>query len=320
MKKRATLLALTLAAGCTGDPDTRPNVLPDFRPLPDQGRPDATGGGPGGGAVVPPGPEFPQAYRFECIHIDKLGENQANGAPPIQAGVLNRLWVADINKHRLNILIGIDSVDTVTNQAQVFIGSGIGLDDASQCREPTTDGTRFPAALQPGTAVYATAPAADTTTCARPAAEGEAAYATVDVNVPSEGAIYIYAQDEKGVYFNCTPDEALPQAVPLRQVRARVTLTPSGDRIAGELTACLLESDIAQLCSCIGQCAATSLEDTIPADMECGGCPKGGIPLAKQLMGIISSPECEALTGGTAYELKATFNAVNLPGDPALCQ
>jgi adenylate kinase family enzyme len=40
MKKRATLLALTLAAGCTGDPDTRPNVLPDFRPLPDQGRPD----------------------------------------------------------------------------------------------------------------------------------------------------------------------------------------------------------------------------------------------------------------------------------------
>jgi hypothetical protein len=114
MKKRATLLALTLAAGCTGDPDTRPNVLPDFRPLPDQGRPDATGGAPGGGAVVPPGPEFPQAYRFECIHIDKLGENQPNGAPPtLEVGERRRAASSVRTRSSGDVLVNelVDSTD-----------------------------------------------------------------------------------------------------------------------------------------------------------------------------------------------------------------
>ncbi len=317
------VMTLWASSGCSGDPDESLNVLPDFRPRPDLGQVDASGGtgGTGGsGGGVDPGSMFPRGYRFECIHIDKLGENQPNGAPPIQAGLLNRLWVSDINKHRLNILIGIDSLDTASNIAQVYIGSGVGLDDATQCREPTTDGTRFDAELQPGVSTYVAAPPEDSSTCALPAAAGTASFGTVDVQVPSTGAIFIYAQDEKGVYFNCTPDPVLPNAVPLREVRAAVTLTPDTGRLAGELTACLLQSDISKLCSCIGQCAASSPDDLIPAEDECGGCPKGGIALSKQLMGIISSPDCEARTGGAAYELKASFHAIALPSAPEVCE
>jgi hypothetical protein len=167
------------------------------------------------------GGPFPAAWRFECIHIFKLGEPTPSGQPPFQATVLNRLWQTDVTDHRLNILIGIESFDPATSKAQVFIGSGIGVDDASQCREPTTDGTQFEAPLVLDTANHTAQhdPAQSAISCVIDAPAGTEAYGTVNVEVPSTDAIYIYAQNAKEIPFNCTPGSrpAAGRATALRQ-------------------------------------------------------------------------------------------------------
>jgi len=294
------------ATACTGNPDTSENLLPQWDAELDAAIRDAFVGGP-----------FPAAWRFECININKLGEPTPSGAPPFQAAVLNRLWLSDIADHRLNILIGIDTLDEA-NQANVYIGSGIGLDDASQCREPTTDGTRFQAPVEREASRFSAADPAAAGACAVPAEASVKAFGTVDVAVPSTSAIYIYAQNDREVYYNCTPDPALPQAVPLRYVSAVVSVSEDTGAISGELTACLLKSDILTLCSCIGDCLASDPTDVI-ADGQCGGCPRGAAPLTAQLNGLIGSPGCTDKAGGEAFELKATFNARRLPASPEIC-
>jgi hypothetical protein len=306
----ATCLATCLAA-CTGDPDDSENLFPQWDAQRDAAVRDAFVGGP-----------FPAAWRFECIHIFKLGEPTPSGMPPFQATVLNRLWQTDVTDHRLNILIGIDAFNPETKQAEVFIGSGVGIDDATQCREPTTDGTRFEAPISLDTANHVAQhdPAQSAISCVVDAPAGTEAYGTVNVEVPSTDAIYIYAQNAKEIPFNCTPDPALPQAVPLRYVSADVTLTKDTGEISGELTACLTKADISQLCSCIGDCLATDKNDVVAEGAFCAGCPRGAAPLTAQLNGLISSPACTAKTGGAeAYELKASFFARRLPGQPEVC-
>ncbi len=314
-----------LAFACSGNPDDAANTLPEWPAAPadasgppssphDAFHPPASDAGDAGDG----GPSlFPGAFRFECIHIHKLGELTAAGQQPFQAGVLNRLWSSDIRDHRLNILIGIDSLGA-DNNAQVFIGSGIGIDDATQCREPTTDGTHFAAPIQKGKTQYVADPANAATSCTADPPAGSTAFGTLDVTVPSTDAIYIYAQNQKGVTFNCTPDPDLPQAVPLRQVRAVVTVADGGGDVAGELTACLTKADILTLCSCIGDCPATDTSD-LQTEGTCGGCPKGAAPLTAQLAGLRATQDCVDRTGGEAYELKATFFAHRLPGQPDVC-
>ncbi|MSP73024.1 MAG: hypothetical protein EXR76_12840 [Myxococcales bacterium] len=311
-QRRVTLAAILCSTACVGHPDGSPNILPtlpeagpvDLAPVPDLG----DGGLPS---------LYPATYRFQCLHIHKLGEVAPDGTPPAQAGILNNLWQSDISRYRLNILIGIEAFDDVSNIARTFIASGVGLDDLLQCREPTTDSVRFDSPVEFGEPQFAPAPMGELTTCAIDGA-GTEALGTTRVVVPAESAVYIYAQDENNTTFNCTPDEALPQAVPLRHVRADATISSDTGRLTGELKACLTASDIANLCSCIGACAAIGPDDVQPSG-SCGGCPKGAIPLGVQLAGLRSSPACEALVGGDAYELVASFNAQRLPGVPEVC-
>jgi hypothetical protein len=178
---------------------------------------------------------------------------------------------------------------------------------------------RFPAQLETGDATLVPVTTAGHTECVADAPAGTAALGRLDVTVPGESPVYIYAQNEKGVYFNCTPDEALPNAVPLRQVRAQVSFDASAGRIAGRLTACLTQADIGSLCSCIGNCAARDLSD-LTTDGPCTGCPRGAAPLTAQLAGLTPSPDCTQRNGGTAYELTAAFYADRLPDVPAVCQ
>jgi hypothetical protein len=304
----ATALALvTPTVGCTGDPDESTNLFAQWDAQRDAAVRDAFVGG-----------AFPAAYRFECINIHKLGEPLDGGKLPFQATVLNRLWLTDITDHKLNILIGIDALEPDGSAAQVYIGSGVGLDDASQCREPTTDGTRFTAPIMLNSTRYKADGADTVPACTLDAAAGDQAFGTVAVDVPSTDAIYIYAQSEKQVTFNCTPDPELPNAVPLRYVSAVVTVTEDTGGLAGELTACLTKADIGTLCSCIGECTAESTEDVLTTG-GCAGCPRGAAPLTAQLSGLRSSARCAELAGGDAYELKATFHARRLPGNPDVC-
>lgn len=308
MMKPLALVAVALASACSGKPDDSENVFPQWDAQLDAEVRDAFVGGP-----------FPAAWRFECIHIHKLGEPTPSGDAPFQATVLNRLWQTDISKHRLNILIGVDSVVPETNVASIFIASGVGVDDATQCREATTDGTRFEGPVVPGAGSFvAERNQMPATTCIATAPAGTVSYGTVSAAVPSTDAIYIYAQNDKEVTFNCTPDEALPQAVPLRFVSADVTITEDTGEIAGELTACLTKSDISTLCSCIGDCTAEDVNDVLTTG-NCAGCPRGAAPLGAQLNGLRSSPACEAKAGGEAYELKASFFGRRLPASPEVC-
>lgn len=320
----ALAAACSLLSACKGDPDGSANELPpdwpdeiqDAGPEPERDQFMLTGdGGEGDGGINP----FPAAWRFECIHIHKLGEFLPNGAAPYQAAVLNRLWQTDIKDHKLNILIGIEGLDA-NRKAEVYIGSGIGPDDANQCREPTTDGTRFTADIALGSATHVANREDTTATCMAEAPPGTPAYGTVDVQVPIDDQIYIYAQNSKQIPFNCTPEPELPNAVPLRYVSARVSITEDTGEIAGELTACLTKADISKLCSCIGDCYTAMSVDDLQTEGECAGCPKSATPLAGQLAGLITSPACEQHTGGAeAYELTASFFAHRLPSSPDVC-
>lgn len=301
------LALLTSSLGCTGDPDESQNRFPHWDAQLDAAVRDAFVGG-----------AFPAAYRFECININKLGEPLPSGKPPFQAEVLNRLWLTDITDHKLNILIGIESLDDTGSKAQVYIGSGIGLDDASQCREPTTDGTRFEAPISIGENRYLADGADTVPACTLDATADHKSFGTVAVDVPSTDAIYIYAQNDKNVTFNCTADPELPDAVPLRFVSAVVSVTEDTGALAGELTACLTKADILTLCSCIGDCTAESVDDVLMTG-GCAGCPRGAAPLTAQLAGLRGSPRCNDLAGGEAYELKATFHGRRLPGTPEVC-
>jgi hypothetical protein len=317
------MVLLPGAGACGDDEGGEQNVLPTAS---DSGTGDATAdsNGPGGPdtgtdatADTTAGTElmFPATYRFDCIDIVQIGDSDGDGQPDgeaIQGLLLENTWVSDIEAFKLNIMLTVRTRDDAAGMAELLIGSGIGTGASDLCTEPTT-------AVDPQTASFDATVAEwqrSTTmgTCAEPAASSDGSGGTYVLELAPEDTVYIYAQDTDGTVFNCAQGGGAPNAVPLHAIRATVTVDDSEQMAAGQLTACLVDSEAQSLCSCLGQCSGT-------ASPDCGGCPDGSVPLAQLLAGVGPTDNCTELMGETAYDLTVGFATRRLAIDePMLCE
>lgn len=311
MRVLALVLVAPALAGCPADDDETgtTNVLPT------QGATEeSTSAGTGGMTMSTTTtadttggePTFPTAYRFECIDIQVLGD--ADGTA-FQASLLEDTWNSDIDDYKLNIVFEVASRDDAGGMAEVAIRSGIGTNQADLCSEPSSETAIID--VQYDAATLWSASSADGT-CSAPADAGAMSDGSYTMMLGPDVLVYIYAQDTDGTTFNCTADDALPDAVPVRAVEAEITALPDGSA-AGTLTGCLLGTEAEALCSCLGQCNPKLMNE------NCGGCPDGSVPLRDLLSGINPSSRCSDLTGAEAYDITLGFSASALPAVPTTC-
>ncbi len=304
----ATVVSLLAVAGCLNPTDDSENRFPDLGALADAGAGGDDGGADPGG--------YPAAFRVTCIKIRNLGSATAED---FQAQLLSHQWQQDIVDFKLNILFVVRALDRAAGTSSLQVNSGEGTGDADLCTAPasTSDVFQGPAAdgevpFPVSGAVHGgldTAP--DGTT-----AEGSVA---LDVGLTPADLIYIHSQDDDGTAFNCTPDEALPDAVPLRAVQGRFGVSPDAATATGTINGCLTFAEGSQLCSCLGACQGDGPDD-VQTEGQCAGCPKGGIPLTDMLIGITSTEHCTGVMGETAFDLGVEIVASRLAGVPAVCE
>jgi hypothetical protein len=292
-------LAIAVADGCASDGETEENVLPTA-----SGEDTAADESSSGGTVV----ELPAAYRFDCIDVRQLGEVAED--LPLQAKVLENAWSADIDNYKLNIILELQGRDDGDGSAQLGIRSGVGFSADDQCFVTDSASEILDIGWDPAASTWAVA-AADV--CSAPASESLGGDYSLQLT-PAD-RFDIYAEDDDGTTFNCTPDPATPDAVPIRAVAAQVTANATGDRLAGELTGCLLEAEADTLCSCLVECAGDGLQ----TEGGCAGCPTGGTSLRNLLGNVEPSERCTTLMGENAFDLRIAFSARALPRVPAAC-
>jgi len=263
-----------------------------------EGTADSTGGGT----------VFPQAYRFECVDIQILGD--ADGTA-LQAQLLETTWNSDIDAYKLNIIFEVASRDDEAGTGTVGIRSGIGTDASDLCSEPTSESDIVPITYD--ASITAWEPTDAEEQCSAMAGAGAASGGTYELALGPNDLVYIYAQDTDGTTFNCTADDALPDAVPIRAVEATLTASVDGGSMAGTLLGCLAEDEAEALCSCLGQCIAGQMNE------NCAGCPEGSVPLRSLLGDILPSQRCTDLIGVPAYDIGLGFTASALPSVPTTC-
>jgi hypothetical protein len=256
-----------------------------------------------GGDIV-----FPQAYRFECVDIQILGDSDGTA---LQAQLLQSTWNSDIDNYKLNIIFEVASRDDATGMGTVGIRSGIGTNASDLCSEPTAESDIVDITYD--AAVTAWEPTDAEEECSTMAAAGATSGGTYELVLGATDTVYIYAQDTDGTTFNCTADEALPDAVPIRAVQATLTASADGESMAGTLLGCLGEDEAEALCSCLGMCIEGQMNE------NCGGCPNGSIPLRSLLGDIMPSQRCSDLLGVSAYDIGLGFTASALPSVPTTC-
>jgi hypothetical protein len=150
-------------------------------------------------------------------------------------------------------------------------------------------------------------------TCSK-AAEAGTNYdrGTFELELSPDQVIYIYAQDQGGQTFNCT-NEATPDAVPLRAIRAEFSLSNDATMVAGSLTGCMLETEADSLCSCLGQCPTL-----MNPNAECD-CNPNATKLTTLLTGVNPSQNCSDLMGEPAFDMQVGFTASKLAMQPGVC-
>lgn len=305
--------------GCTNGEGNEPNVLPD----PSGGStsaatstgatttPATSGSDSGSDSGTAADDPIPVTYRFDCVDIQGVGD--ADGTA-FQAQVLENTWGNDIDAFKLNIMLEVESRDTAAGEAQLGIRSGVGPDGADLCAEPNTISDLIPVSFVEGETRWAATSANGECSTAMAGTDGN----TYEMQLPPERVVYIYAQDDDGTTFNCTPDAGTPDAVPIRAVQAEVSTNPGETAIWGTLNGCLLQSDAAALCSCLGSCAGSGPDD-LQTEGTCAGCPTGGVPLAELLGGVNPSDNCTTVMGAPAFDLQIGFSARALPNVPTSC-
>lgn len=311
-------LLLTALAACQGDPDETANVCPSDRVV--DAAPNVGGRDAGPDAIVGDGGFGPPAaYRFDCINIRRLGPPpSASRERPIQADTLNQKWREDIELFRLNIMVVLDDPGA-NGEVPIRIGSGVGSGLADVCMEATTNRPPVPSDLAVGTSMYVATPqetAGEPCTAEDAAA---AAYGTARFEIHGNDRVYIYAENNQGLPYNCTADER-PNAVPLREVHADLTLSPDGTRLAGRMVACLTKSDLETVCSCISPRCHTMEADDLQSGGVCDGCARSGTTLGALFGAVQESPECDPLVGEPAYQMVVGFSGKRLDGQPPVCQ
>ena len=264
---------------------------------------DGTADSTGGGGIV-----FPQAYRFECVDIQILGDSDGTA---LQAQLLESTWNNDIDNYKLNIIFEVASRDDAAGTGTVGIRSGIGTGASDLCVEASSESDIFDITYD--ASITAWEPTDAEEQCSAMAAGGAASGGTYELVLGATDTVFIYAQDTDGTTFNCTADEALPDAVPIRAVEATLTSSTDGGSMAGTLLGCLGEDEAEALCSCLGMCIAGQMNE------NCAGCPNGSIPLRSLLGDIQPSQRCSDLLGVSAYDIGMGFTASALPNVPTTC-
>lgn len=309
----SVVLATLSVVGCGDDGSEEQNMLPTASAGQTDDGGDASSGdaadSSAGGELM-----FPTAYRFDCIDIQTLGD--ADGTA-LQATILEDTWGNDIANFKLNIVLDVLSRDDAGGAAEMAINSGIGPSAAELCKESTSASATIDVTFDPAATALELAPD-DDELCSQPAADasGETG-GTYEMELGPQDVVYIYAQDDDGTEFNCTPDPS-PNAVPIRAIQAQVTANAAGDRMAGNLTGCLTRAEAAGLCSCLGSCQGEGPDD-LQTEGECAGCPVGGTTLEALLGGVNPSTRCTELMGEEAFDLQIGFSARRLPSVPATC-
>lgn len=306
----ATALALT---GCANPTDDRINIFP-FTGVSADATPDV----PEEIAIDPTS----ESYRVDCIRIETLGSVGPDG---FQTQFLGRAWTNDITAFKLNVLFDVVGRNVGDGALSLQLHSGIGTSIADMCNEPSSDspvvdgtyvldgGDKIPFLTADG------GPPTEEDPCIvdKPGSTGLGDVGTVQLG--NDDRVFIYAEDDNGVPFNCTSD-ATPDAVPLRAIQFTMTLSPDGNRAAGRLNGCLTLAEAGVLCSCIGKCTGSNGPEDVQADGICKGCPLGGKPLATQLAGVEPTAHCSELLGQEAFDLIANFSATRMPKKPTTCE
>jgi hypothetical protein len=304
------LAAMALVGGCGGDDGGGENVLPTTSATQtgSASETDPTVGTTDTGGDI----EYPVTYRFDCIDIRQLGDG---GPDVLQARLLEQAWSSDIENYKLNILLEVFEVDTDGGTIDLGIRSGVGTGPTSLCAEPTSRSETFSGAFSPGSTQWA--PSGDPDTCSvMQSAEG---FGEVALELGADDLFYVYAEDDNTVTFNCSTTAGAADAVPIRAVVAEVAVASSQTTLAGTLTGCLLQTEAAALCSCLGSCLGNTGPGDVQEDGVCAGCPTGGVPLEQLLGNIGTSDRCTQIMGAPAFDLQVGFTASALPGMLSTC-
>ena len=138
---------------------------------------------------------------------------------------------------------------------------------------------------------------------------------TLQLNFAPDEVVYIYAEDDNGVPFNCTSDTS-PDAVPLHAIEATFTLDESGQFAYGELTGCMVETEAEAICSCLNECTPLSEDQK---SEQCLACNEDAIPLRTLLGNLMPTQRCSDIMGVTAYDMKVAFAAARMSDIPGSC-
>jgi hypothetical protein len=311
---RSGIVALLLVAACQPKEDSSENIFASGSSSSTTATETSTTPMTTGidmGETEGTGFEPPATYRFDCVDIQGVGNGDGT---VIQAQVLENTWAADIDNFKLNIMIEVIDRDEEAGTATLGIRSGIGTNASDMCVEATSQSEMIDVDYIPSQVSWAPIDMSGQCSTMATATEG----VTYDMALPADRVVYIYAQDTNTVTFNCTPDEALPDAVPIRAVEAQLSSNADETIVAGTLTGCLVESDAMGLCSCLASCNNDGPGD-LQTEGECAGCPTGGVPLNQLLGDVGTSDRCTNLVGAPAFDLVLGFTGTLLPNVPTLC-
>ena len=321
-----SLVALLLGlAACTNPTDDTANRLPEAGPVTTGDAtvrdvavvPDGAGALDGGGV---PTDLLPSFYRFECMEVRKLGSVGADG---FQAALLRSQWNTDIDAYKLNILIAIDTLDPAQGTGSIRVASGVGTGPDDQCLESQSTSEPYPVIFRPREQEYAcvdTGGSDHEGACVEARQSASGVYGSLDFELAPEDLFYIYAEDHNHTPFNCTPDPAVADAVPLRAVTGTFTVSGDGEVLSGNILGCLTLEEGSRVCSCLNACHGATGPEDVRTEGDCAGCPKGSIALTTLLFGVEPTERCTQLMGEDAFDMDIAFCADRLGHLPVSCE
>lgn len=302
---RTTLaLVAALAAGCNGKDDDGGNGNGSGDGGSDDGGSDdgATTTGDGGSA----GPlEPPATLRVDCLDVRVFGD--ADGSA-LQAQVLENAWNENVDRFDFNILVSVLGQDDATGSATYELSSGVGRTNDEQCSHPETLSGEVTGTFEAGTVAFA---AGDD--CSDAADASDPAATTYSVALGPEDISWAYSEQEDGAALNCTMDTARLDGVPMRALEA--SFTALGSRVHGELSACLLDTEGMDLCTCLVDCKPDG-----DVHEDCTTCPVSSVPLSELIQGINPSDRCTEIMGEPAFDLTIAFSGRVLPTVAPVCE
>lgn len=285
------LLFVALAAGCDNPVDTEPNVFDAAR---EAGLTDAVSSDAGPVGDADAASDDPcgclavgQAYRFDSLVLTSLDGGPHRAIPP-----LNTRWAKDIAAHELDVYFIVTEVDGLALSMRAVNGTAIVGGGGAECELPETS-AQFHLARQGCTLTMT-----DTT------------------------GIHIYAGNTE-VPKNCAPTLAVPDTIPVHDVRLQFDLAPGCEALTNGqvLEGAIPKTALQSVCTCLGNDASLCTGPT--STPGCDACPGTYSNLEALVKGVNGGAEpnygCPTSEGETAMCLSATFSAKRVPETPAPC-